>query len=61
MLRGWVQVREHTMRVCICVARVVTGPVKCLWRKLTFFQPYRKNTVDSFHLPFTWPKQRFLF
>ena len=50
------QVREHTMRVCVCVARVVAGPVKCLWRKLTF-QPYRKNTVDSFHLPFTWPEQ----
>ena len=70
---GWVQVREHTMRVCVCtewgggrrehtlrvcvrVARVVVGPVKCLWRKLTF-QPYRKNTVASFHLPFTWPEQ----
>ena len=25
---GGVQVREHTVRVCVCVARVVAGPVK---------------------------------
>lgn len=44
--------KEHMMRVCICVARVVAGPVKCLWRKLNYSNLTGKIqlTVSIFHL-----------